>query len=137
MIYVLFLHSGWRWVVLLALLVSIIRAARGWQRGVRFTAFDNALRHWTATIAHIQLMLGMTLFIKNPIGDKFRIIHMTGMITAVTVITIGSALAKRRESDAAKFATMFRWFLAALVVILSLIPWPGSPLAQRPLLRTF
>jgi hypothetical protein len=137
MMYVLCGHSVWRWLVLLALSAAIFRAAWGRWRGARFTAFDNALRHWTATIAHLQLLLGMTLFVKNPVWDRFRIIHMTGMITAVTVMTIGSALAKRRAAEAEKWGTMFRWFLAALLVIVLLIPWPFSPLAHRPLLRTF
>ena len=88
-------------------------------------------------MAHIQLVLGMTLFVRNPVADRFRIIHMAGMVIAVTVITIGSALAKRRAQDADKFATMFRWFLLGLVIILLFIPWPFSPLAQRPLFRNF
>ncbi|GGB25112.1 hypothetical protein [Puia dinghuensis] len=137
MMTLLLLHSWWRWMVLTALLVSIARSARGMWAAAGFTPFDNTLRHWTATIAHIQLVLGMTLFVKNPVADRFRLIHITGMIIAVTVVTIGSAMAKRKTSHREKFMTMLRWFVAALVIILLFIPWPWSPLAQRPLFRTF
>ncbi|HVU95367.1 MAG TPA: hypothetical protein VHE34_09090 [Puia sp.] len=133
----LFLHSTWRWVVLLTLTGAIARMARGRRGGVPFSPLDNAIRHWTATVTHVQLVLGVTLFVRNPVADRFRLIHMAGMTLAVTVITIGSAMAKRRAHDADRFATAFRWFLAGLVIILLLVPWPFSPLAQRPYFRNF
>jgi len=48
----------------------------------------------------------VTLFVRNPVADRFRLIHMAGMTLAVTVITIGSAMAKRRAHEAAAAARM-------------------------------
>lgn len=112
----------------------------------------NSLRHWTATIAHIQLLLGMTLYFQSPTvmfrmsgttdkllneQDFFRYVHIALMITAIVLITIGSAKAKRQQDDQAKYRIMLRWFGVALLVIFIAIPWPFSPLAGRPLFRSF
>jgi hypothetical protein len=148
----LFLHSGWRWLVVISLLLSVVVGFAGWSWRRPFTAVINGLRHWTATIAHIQLLLGMYLYFQSPFvryavpGDGrhvvsehvyFRYLHIALMFLAVVVITIGSAKAKRAVDDGAKFRTMFWWFLAGLVILLIAIPWPFSPLAGRPLLRSY
>ncbi len=65
----------------------------------------------------------------------FAIIHATMMFAAVIIVSIGSAMAKRRPTDHEKYKTMLTWFAIALLVILVAIPWPFSPFAQRPLIR--
>jgi len=148
---VLFLHSAFRWLLLIALLGSIVKAARGYARSAAFSATDNALRHWTATIAHLQLVMGVWLYLESPVTHAFRqspaaglrqpelrffgIIHIVCMLTAVILVTIGSAMAKRRKTDKEKFRTMLTWFSLTLLIILIAIPWPFSPLARRPLIR--
>jgi hypothetical protein len=57
------------------------------------------------------------------------------MIMAIIIITIGSALAKRKSSDKEKFKTMGLWFSIALIIIFIAIPWPFSPFANRPYFR--
>ncbi len=152
-IYLLSIHSVVRWLVLAALLYSVYRAWRGYRGGLTFSAADNSLRHWTATLAHIQLLIGFTLYFSSPLVQYFLsdtknavkqpellffgILHIGLMFVSVLVLTIGSALAKRRESDRDKYRTMLFWFSAALFVIFMAIPWPFSPLASRPWLRTF
>ncbi|UOQ52148.1 hypothetical protein [Hymenobacter cellulosivorans] len=145
----LLLHSLGRWAVLLSLLLGLVRAYRGWLGRHSFTGSDNAVRHWTATIAHGQLMLGYALYFSSPLVRAFRLRdaehdpgalffglqHVLAMTLAIVVLTIGSALAKRRETDEAKFRTMALWFTAALLLIFLAIPWPFSPLASRPYFR--
>lgn len=146
-----FLHSTLRWLVLGSLLIAIIQAYRGYNLKLQFSPADNAIRHWTATIAHLQLMAGIILYVKSPLvkyfwnnpGEAskkleflfFGVLHILLMIIAIVILTIGSALAKRKEEDQAKFKTMFIWFLIALIIILLAIPWPFSPLAHRPYFR--
>lgn len=148
----LFLHSAGRWLVLISLVTSIVIAAKGQLQGRPFTPSANAWRHWTATIAHLQLLLGMLLYFQSPVvryvvpADPyhlvtehtfFRYIHITLMFIAVIVITIGSAKAKRAATDSSKYRTMLLWFIAAQLVLFIAIPWPFSPLAGRPLLRHY
>jgi cytochrome c biogenesis factor len=142
-------HSIFRWLVLLILIFAIYRSRRGYRSQFSFTIKDDAIRHWTATIAHVQLMLGIILYSQSPIvkhyfsngrvssGEPFFFgaIHILLMIIALVVITIGSAKAKRKAADSDKFKTMLTWFSIALVIIFIAIPWPFSPLSHRPYFR--
>lgn len=148
----LIIHSLLRWLVLLSLVYAIYRAYKGYTSYLTFTKTDNSARHWTATIAHIQLIVGITLYTQSTITKYFwrnfdeaihqqdttffGLIHITLMLTAIVIITIGSALAKRKKTDKEKFKTMLVWFSAALLIIFIAIPWPFSPLANRPYIRT-
>ena len=147
----LFFHSILRWLVLINIIYSIYRAYRGYFKNLKFTKLDNLTRHWTATLTHIQLLIGIILYtqssiikyfwsnfntsIKNIDTTFFALVHLLFMLTAIVIVTIGSALAKRKPTDKEKFKTMLIWFLIALLIIFIAIPWPFSPLANRPYLR--
>lgn len=144
-------HSFIRWFVLVSLLYSIYIAYKGYSQKLSFSKKDNLIRHWTATIAHIQLIFGILVYVQSPIvkyfwknfneavqnldASFFGIIHIVLMLTAIVFITIGSALAKRKLSDEQKFKTMLIWFSIALFIIFIAIPWPFSPLANPPYFR--
>lgn len=134
--FLLFVHSFFRWVVLTGLVYGLFIGIRGWRSRTIFSSTDNRVRHVTATLAHVQLVLGYCLFFTSP-RVPWAKIHLVLMTIAIIVITIGSAAAKRRETDISKFRTMTVWFGVALVIIFLAVPWPWSPLAKRPLFRTF
>lgn len=135
------------------LLFSIYQAYIGFTQNKTFSKSDNSLRHWTATIAHIQLIIGIILYIKSPITKYFwsnfseaihdtdtaffGFVHILLMIVSVVLLTVGSALAKRKRTDKEKYKTMLSWFSITLLIILIAIPWPFSPFPNRPYLRTF
>ena len=147
----LFSHSILRWFVLASLFYSLYKAYKGYSSKLPFTKTDNAVRHWTATIAHIQLIFGILIYVQSPIVEYFwknfkagienseiaffGILHILLMLIAIVLITIGSALAKRKLNDSDKFKTMLLWFSLALIIIFIAIPWPFSPLANRPYFR--
>jgi len=162
------LHSITRWLVLISVITSIVIAGLGLGEDAGpttvtdagpapqcqrpFTPTANAWRHWTATIAHLQLLLGMLLYFQSPVVNYslpkdpyhlvtehtfFRYIHITLMFIAVIVITIGSAKAKRAATHRAKYRVMLTWYAIALLILFIAIPWPFSPLAGRPLIRKF
>ena len=149
----LLLHSYNRWLVLISLVFTIFRSYQGWLRHKHFTKFDDRTRHITATIVHIQLLLGLWLYAISPLvsfflhhfeeAEKEREIrffgmeHSSMMLVAVVLISIGSAKAKRKAADKEKFKTMAIWFSLGLLIILSSIPWQFSPLVSRPFLRSF
>lgn len=147
----IFYHSIVRWLVLISLVYSIYRAYRGYFQNLKFSKHDNLVRHWTATIAHIQLIIGIMLYTQSPVvkyfwenfteaitimdSTFFSLIHSILMLTAIVLLTIGSALAKRKSIDKEKFKTTLIWFSVALFIIFIAIPWPFSPLANRPYIR--
>ncbi len=147
------LHSLIRWLVVVFLVYTLYRAFVGYTRNKTFSKADNAFRHWTATVAHIQLMIGIILYTQSPIVKHFwtdtktasqnleltfyGLLHIVFMLTAIVAVTIGSALAKRRSTDKEKFKTLLVWFFIALILIFIAIPWTFSPLSARPNFRTF
>jgi Type IV secretion system pilin len=146
-----FYHSIVRWLVLASLLYAIYRAYKGYTSNAKFSKTDNSIRHWTATIAHIQLVIGITLYTQSPIIKYFwknfneaihnidtaffGLLHIILMLIAIILITIGSALSKRKTTDKEKYKTMLVWFSISLIIIFIAIPWPFSPLANRPYFR--
>ncbi|WP_238430057.1 hypothetical protein [Chitinophaga agri] len=149
----LLLHSVNRYLVVFSLIAAIITAWNGIRLNKPFSRSSNTIRHLTATITHIQLVLGIALYCISPVvklagfdaaSDNivsehtfFRFIHLCLMIIAIVIITIGSATAKRMDTDQSKFRNMLRWYSLGLLIILIAIPWPFSPLANRPFLRSF
>jgi cytochrome b561 len=147
------LHSLLRWFVLASLLLAVYRAYKGWFTRQPFSSADNTIRHITATIAHIQLLTGLWLYFISPVMAYFfkhlkqaihvREIRFFGMehsilmLIAIVIITIGSALAKRRQTDEGKFKIMAIWFSIGLLIIILAIPWPFSPFTSRPFFRLF
>ena len=146
-------HSIFRWLVLFSLVMAIIVGFSGWMKKRKFNPTDNRIRHWTATIAHIQFLMGIILYSISPIiryffenfGEavKLREIRFFGMehslmmFIAVAVISYGSSAAKRKETDKAKFKTMTIGFLVGLIIILVNIPWGFAFFVSRPYFRFF
>ena len=149
----LVIHSLVRWLVLTSLLFAIYRAYNGWFSSKSFSKFDNTARLIAATVAHIQLGVGLCLYFISPIIDYFLhnyeeavkvgeirffgMEHSLMMLISIIIITIGSVKVKNKSKDDEKFRIIAIWFTIGLLVILISIPWPFSPLASRPYLRTF
>lgn len=147
-------HSLIRWFVLATLLFALFRAYRGLLTNKPFTRFDNTIRHTTATISHIQLVVGLGLYFISPIIQYFLhnykesvsqratrffgMEHILMMLIAIVLISIGSVNAKRKPNDQQKFKTIAIWFSIALLIIFVSIPWPFSPFSpNRPYFRPF
>jgi len=151
--HLLYLHSLTRWFLVITLAAALYKGFSGWLRQRPFTSFDNTLRHVTATVAHVQLAIGYILYFKSPVVAWFRlhpaqpsdpvdytffgVVHIATMTVAVIIITVGSSLSKRRHNDAAKFKAMALCFAIGAILIALAIPWPFSPWATRPWIRTF
>jgi uncharacterized membrane protein len=149
--YLLVFHSAFRWLVLGSLLLAIYKAYTGYSQKRAFTETDNSIRHWTATIGHTQLIVGIILYIKSPITQYFwsnfseniknlnvaffGLYHFLLMLISVVLVTIGSALAKRKSTDQERFKTILFWFCLTLLIIFIAIPWSFSPFVSRPYIR--
>jgi predicted transporter len=147
------LHSLIRWLVLISLVIASVYTYKSWKSGKVYTKKDDALRHWTATFAHIQMTIGLVLYFQSPLTAYFRsnfaeaihnrelrffgMEHSLMMLIAVVLVSIGSSLSKRKQDDREKFKTMAVWFTISLVIILLNIPWQFSPLVSRPYYRVF
>lgn len=129
-------HSGWRWIVLILLLVAIAKAFMGWRKLSPYSNGDKKIFLFAMISTHIQLLGGLILYftsdkvnftegwMKVPMLRFFGMEHLLMMIIATALITIGFRKHKTAEEDKGKFKKIFIFYLIALVVILAAIPWP-------------
>ncbi|MDX1910056.1 MAG: cytochrome B [Saprospiraceae bacterium] len=149
MYHLLLAHAALRWLVFFALIWAIFRAAKGYINRTAFSKADRAAVSAASILSHIQLLVGFGLYFISPTAQYFwsersfawsdalffAIVHFVLMTIAIVLITIGSALAKRETDDRAIFRAILWYYGLGFLLILIAIPWPFSPLAQRPWLR--
>jgi uncharacterized membrane protein len=129
-------HSGWRWVVLLLLLLAIVGSFSRWRNGHAFTPADLKRNLFALAAVHLQFVTGLILYFMSPrvqlgsgmMKDSFlrfyAVEHFVTMILAVALVTIGYSKSKRARTDASRFRLGFWFYLAGLLLILAGIPWP-------------
>mgnify|MGYP006167445777 CR=1 FL=1 len=135
------LHSALRWVVLFLLVWTLIQSLLGKRKGESFSSRQAKLGLFTMISLHIQLLLGLTLYVGkgwasmlgnpstmgNAIMRFFVVEHLIGMIIAVAFGTLGHSLVKRASDDSVKYKRQILFFGLALVIIMASIPWPFRP----------
>lgn len=136
MIGIIHLHSALRWVALILLVLTIVGALRG---GGTFTEGARKRGLFTMIVLHLQLLLGLTLYLggengialfeqadvmSNGVLRFFAVEHMMGMVIGISLGTLGHVLTKRATTDASKYRRQAVWFGLALLVIVVSIPWP-------------
>ncbi|MDX1685498.1 MAG: cytochrome B [Saprospiraceae bacterium] len=129
-------HSGFRWIVLILLVLSVVEIFIKWRRGKEYVKLDKLRSLGTMVAMHIQLLLGLILYFISPnvqfsgasMKDSmlrfFLVEHPLLMILAIVVVTIGYVRHKSHEASAKKFKTIFWYYLIALILVLIGIPWP-------------
>jgi hypothetical protein len=144
-------HSILRYLVLLSMLLVIYLAWEGLTFKKPYTRLHRIATSSASGISHLQLVLGFVLYFFSPTSQSFwqtksmrwsdglffALVHFGLMSAAIIVLTVGAALAKRETDERRKFQLLFNYFVLALLIILIAIPWPFSPLVQRPWFRTF
>lgn len=148
---ILVLHSWFRWVVLAAAVVVVVRAITGWRNGRPWTLTDDRAGLWFSIALDVQTLIGLLLyFALSPItrsalqdfggamGDSalryWAVEHAFGMVIAVVLAHIGRARVRRIAADARRHKIAAIFFGLSLLSIVISIPWPGVP-NGRPLFR--
>lgn len=152
------IHNGLRWLVLGSLLAVLVSSYTGWLRSgsdpkAAPLVAPQTLRIMATSVAHTQLLVGIYLYTISPVvryywqarpryNDApefsfFSLIHMGLMVSSIVLMTVGSSKAKRQTDTRQKFRTTAIYFTIGLVLILIAVPWPFSPLAARPWVRSF
>jgi hypothetical protein len=127
-------HSGLRWVVLVLLVAATFKALMKWRSNVSYSGGDRKINLFTMISMHVQLLLGLALFfmsdkvnfsqMKDAMYRFFSVEHTTMMVIAIALVTIGHIKAKKSTDDAKKHKTIFTFYLIALLLVLTAIPWP-------------
>jgi uncharacterized membrane protein len=134
-----YLHSSIRYLILVFLIASIGISFSKWRGNKPFTKGDKMTYLMALIFCHIQLVVGLILFVmkdyqksfsqmgvvmKNPVLRFFTIEHTLIMLLGIIFITIGYSTAKRAASDVAKHKKTFIFYLIGFILIMAGIPWP-------------
>jgi heme A synthase len=129
-------HSGFRWITLILLLLTIIRFFIQWRKSSAYKKFDKNLFTINLSAMHVQVLIGIGLYFLSPkvlfsahtmsikIFRFFTVEHALMMLIAVVLLTIASSKIKKKNSDTEKFKIGFWYSFIALILILLAIPWP-------------
>ena len=110
-------HSGWRWIVLILLVVTAVKALIGWLNGQKWSIVDTRLLLFTRIALYIQVVLGVLLYIMLQQWNNMRFTgeHVVIALLAVGAVEFGAARAKK--STGSKMF-MFAFIGSALALIL-------------------
>lgn len=133
------IHSVFRWILLLLLIFTILKALVGWVRNQPYQSSDDKLSLLTLIFTHTQLVIGFILYFMSPIVASglqnmanamkqpeirfWTVEHLTGMLIAIILITIGRISSKKKSSPKAKFKTVVVYYSIGLVIMVYMIPW--------------
>lgn len=139
--FILKAHSGWAYVVLLTLIITVINALVGISSKEPFGPKDRRIALFGLIATHVQFLIAMILYFTSPLG--FSKIGELGMGTvmknpelrltviehpfinliAIVLITIGWSTHKKASESPAKFKKIAIFYALGLLLILSRIPW--------------
>jgi hypothetical protein len=112
-------HSGWRYIVLLIIVIVIIRALIGWLGKQKWSNLDTNLMLASRVSLYIQVVLGVLTYIvvqKWAAGFGFIGSHIIPAILAVGAVEFGAARAKKSSGNK-KFMFAFIGFVIAIVLV--------------------
>jgi hypothetical protein len=107
-----------------------------------FTKMDNNLSKYLMLSTHLMLVIGLIQYFLGNKGFAFikeygmkgimaskamrfhGIEHITTMIIAIILITIGRAVGRRKIEGNQSHKTVFWYTLIAFVLMMARIPWP-------------
>jgi hypothetical protein len=125
-------HSGWRWIVLALIIITIIKALIGWLGKQKWTNLDARLIRLSRIAVYIQVVLGVLLYLflqKWSDGMGFLGGHVIPALLTVGGLEFGAARAKKSEGNK-KFMFAFIGFVIALVLLYGALATVGGILGR-------
>ncbi|RKR81717.1 hypothetical protein BDD43_1867 [Mucilaginibacter gracilis] len=129
-----YFHSGFRYVVVVLVLLAILQSIAGLLGKKPYTNGNRLINLFAMISAHTQLLLGVVLYflspfvefssqtMKQPDTRYWTVEHLTMMLFAIVLITIGHSRSKKAVLPELKHrAVLIFYGLALLVVIVAII----------------
>lgn len=121
MTFILQAHSGWRYIVLIALIVAVVWYFIAWLRKSPASGFSATMNRWLPVIIDIQWLLGLILWITQQRWNGAEPLasweHPVTMTLAVVAAHITSSRVRKAGTDAAKNSTAAIGYLITLLII--------------------
>ncbi|MBK0381371.1 cytochrome B [Pedobacter sp. SD-b] len=133
----LHLHSFLRYVVLILVLLSIFQAFAAGNKP--YTPANKKVNLFALISAHTQLLIGLVLYfispnvnfsdMSNPTTRYWTVEHITMMVLAIVLITIGYSKSKKAVEPKAKHRAIYIYYtLAIVIVLLAILTMKGRPM---------
>lgn len=129
-----YLHSGFRFLVLLLVVLAIVQSLAGWLGKKTYTDGNRKLNLFAMISAHTQLLIGLAVYFVSPFvqfGSQtmkeattryWTVEHIAMMIFAIVLITIGHSKSKKAALPEAKHRAIAIFYgLAVLVIVVAII----------------
>lgn len=128
-------HSGWSYLALFMLVVTVVNSLFGWTSKREFGSNDRKIALFALAFIHIQLVIGFVIYFVSPLGKAAfgqmgnadlrltSLEHPLINIIGIILITIGWSKHKKLAESGAKFKTITIFYGLGLILILSRIPW--------------
>lgn len=126
-------HSLLRYFVLLMLVLVVMTSLIKWSSRKPYGALDNKASLYLLIFTHLQLLVGLALYFSSPLvqfhagtmKDKilryWAVEHLTLMLIAIILITIGRVTLKKLTDDRLKHQRTWVYNgIALLLIILSI-----------------
>jgi cytochrome bd-type quinol oxidase subunit 2 len=122
-------HSGFRYVVGILLIIAVVVSIACWLGKSNYSNGNRLLNLFTLISAHIQLLIGLALYFVSPFvkfgpdtmkDDTTRywtVEHITMMIIAIALITVGHSKSKKALTPVAKHKSIAIFYTIALIII--------------------
>jgi len=122
-------------------LIAALNALSGFFGNREYQPKDFRISLFALIVSHIQLLIGLILYFTSPLGLSsitangmgvvmkdsglrlYAVEHITVMLLAIILITIGYSKHKKKLVSKPKFKTLAIFYTLALVFMLSRIPW--------------
>ncbi|WP_259065667.1 cytochrome B [Mucilaginibacter sp. X4EP1] len=127
------LHSGFRYVVFIMVVLAIIQSLLGWLGKKPYTEVNRRVNLFALISAHTQLLIGIVLYflspnvqfnsgtMKNDVTRYFTVEHWVMMIIAIVLITIGHSKSKKAILPEVKHKTIAIFYIIAFLIIIGAI----------------
>jgi hypothetical protein len=140
--FLLGLHSGLRYIVLLLLAIAIILSVISLFAKKGYTQTNRKINLFAMVATHTQLLTGLVLYfvspfvqygnmgeaMKNTTARYWTVEHAVLMLFAVALITIGHARSKKGEIAINKHRAIALYYGLAVLVVIVAIYQSGRPL---------
>ena len=133
-------HSGFRWLVLIFLVVAISLSIYGWVKRNDWTKSGKITSLILMIVMDIQFLIGLILYVflspmtkaafndfgaamKNEALRFYAVEHSLMMLIALALVHIGRSRTKKDIAGWKKHRTAVIFYTISLLVILMAIPW--------------
>ena len=122
-------HSGFRYIVFLLVVIAIVRAFADWNGKKAYSEGNRKFNLFTMIAVHTQVLLGLALYfvspnvkfgggvMKDPTGRYWTVEHISMMLIAMILITIGHSKSKKAIVPEAKHKAIAIFYTLAFLII--------------------